>query len=133
MEQIVSCALFVGADSWAKTFSALVGLPTYVFDAIKGGDWRGVKDPSDFVFLDPWDCLQVVSGLDALRDCLTRDQHRAQQPTPEAGGSRTAHVAFRLPGITRMTLRTIASGASSAGLIIQRCSGTLAMRTVPIC
>jgi glycosyltransferase involved in cell wall biosynthesis/tetratricopeptide (TPR) repeat protein/SAM-dependent methyltransferase len=94
MEQILSCALFVGADSWAKTFSALAGLPTYVFDAIKGGDWRGIKDPSDFVFLDSWDCLQVVSGLDALKDCLTRDQRHARPPAPETGSSRTAHVAW---------------------------------------
>ncbi|MGD0058527.1 MAG: glycosyltransferase [Verrucomicrobiia bacterium] len=95
MDQIARCALFVGADSWAKSFAALTGMPTYVFDAIKCGDWKGLKDPSDFVFLDPWDSLQVVSGLEALKDCLTRQPRRIHTPaSPGGGSSQTVHVAW---------------------------------------
>ena len=94
MEHIAASELFVGADSWAKTFAALAGIPTFVFDAIKGRDWQGFKDSSDFVFLDPWECLHVVSGLEALKDCLTRGHRSPPQPPPEIHGSHTVHVAW---------------------------------------
>ena len=98
MEHITSSALFVGADSWAKTFSTLAGVPTIVFDAIKGKDWRGRKDPSDFTFLDPWDCLQVVSGLEHCKDVLVRNSANhhgnAKSALMERRYDETLHVAW---------------------------------------
>jgi len=72
MEWIANSAALIGADSWAKTFSALLGLPTLVFEPLKGADWAGRKDPSDFVFLDPWSCVTVVNNLDACRHTFDR-------------------------------------------------------------
>lgn len=91
MEQIASSALFVGADSWGKTFAGLAGIPTYVFEASKGLDWRGQKDPSDFIFLDPWDNITVVSGLAHFKEALAGAPRREQ---PAALGQHTTHVAW---------------------------------------
>ena len=118
MDQIAGSARFVGADSWAKTFAALAGVPTIVFEAIKGRDWRGQKDPSDYVFLDPWECLQVVSGLEALKDVFTRRDGGAQlpgAPTVVTAAS-TVHVAWEgtftdngsLSHVNRELTRTLA-------------------------
>ena len=92
MEQIASSELFVGADSWAKTFAALAGVRTIVFEAIKSLDWNGQKDPSDYIFLDPWDCIQVVSGLEHCQDVLTRGQ--AKSTDALVANPQTVHVAW---------------------------------------
>jgi hypothetical protein len=73
MEVISTCDLFVGADSWAKTFSALCGIPTIVFPSTKGKDLIGWKDPSDYIFLDPWKDIYVLqdnfeSTFEKVRD-----------------------------------------------------------------
>lgn len=103
MEQIAGSAIFVGADSWAKTFAALAGVPTFVFEAIKGRDWRGLKDPSDFVFLDPWDNITVVVGLEHLKDLFTREAVAAvydrrrdatESALTERRYNQTVHVAW---------------------------------------
>lgn len=61
MEIIAAGDLFIGADSWGKTFSALCGIPTIVYPSIMGDDLKGWKDPSDYIFIDPWDTIHKVS------------------------------------------------------------------------
>ena len=72
MEIIANSAMLVGADSWAKTFSALAGVPAIVFESLKGADWNGRKDPSDFVFLDPWEGITVVNNLEHCQSAFER-------------------------------------------------------------
>ena len=67
MRVIGQCAGLVGADSWAKTFSALVGIPTLVFEAVKGADLAAWKDPSDWVFIEPWPSIKMIRSLDEFR------------------------------------------------------------------
>lgn len=63
MEEIGRCVGLVGADSWAKTFSALAGLATIVFEPIKGPDLKGWADPADNVFIKPWPLIRMVKDL----------------------------------------------------------------------
>jgi glycosyltransferase involved in cell wall biosynthesis/tetratricopeptide (TPR) repeat protein len=72
MEHIANSAALIGADSWAKTFSALAGVPTIVFEPLKGVDWVARKDASDFVFIDPWDAITVVKNLEQCRSVFPR-------------------------------------------------------------
>ena len=67
MQLIAASDFFVGADSWGKTFSALAGIPTFVFHALRGDDLKNWKDASDYVFLDPWDEITVVKDFKAFR------------------------------------------------------------------
>ncbi|HTB82963.1 MAG TPA: glycosyltransferase, partial [Candidatus Sulfotelmatobacter sp.] len=67
MRVIGECAGLVGADSWAKSFSALVEIPTLVFEPIKGADLGGWKDPSDWVFIEPWPSIKMISSLEDFR------------------------------------------------------------------
>ncbi|HEY5234454.1 MAG TPA: glycosyltransferase [Verrucomicrobiae bacterium] len=72
MEHIANSAALIAADSWAKTFSALAGIPTLVFEPLKGVDWVARKDASDFVFIDPWDAITVVKNLEQCRNVFAR-------------------------------------------------------------
>ena len=67
MELIAASDFFIGADSWGKTFSALAGIPTFVFHALRGDDLKDWKDASDHVFLDPWDEITVVKDFKEFR------------------------------------------------------------------
>jgi glycosyltransferase involved in cell wall biosynthesis/Tfp pilus assembly protein PilF/SAM-dependent methyltransferase len=67
MRVIGECAGLVGADSWAKSFSALAEIPTLVFEPIKGADLSAWKDPSDWVFIEPWPAIKMISSLDDFR------------------------------------------------------------------
>ena len=67
MKVIGQCAGLVGADSWAKTFSALAEIPTLVFEPIKGADIAAWKDPSDWVFIEPWPSIKMLRSLDEFR------------------------------------------------------------------
>ncbi|MBI1178019.1 glycosyltransferase [bacterium] len=80
MEWIASSKVFVGADSWGKTFAALRGIPTIVFDSLRGADWTGKKDASDFVFIDPWSDITLVRSFDEFRK--TFQKAIAKQPAP---------------------------------------------------
>ncbi|HEX3857848.1 MAG TPA: glycosyltransferase [Verrucomicrobiae bacterium] len=64
MAHIANSAALIAADSWAKTFSALAGIPTLVFEPLKGADWIARIDASDFVFVDPWDAITVVKNFE---------------------------------------------------------------------
>ncbi|MHB8578570.1 MAG: glycosyltransferase [Ignavibacteriaceae bacterium] len=59
---IASSDLFIGADSWGKTLSALAGIPTIVFRSFYGDDLKDWKDNSDYIFLDPWKNITVVNN-----------------------------------------------------------------------
>lgn len=78
MTHIARSAALIGADSWAKSFSALAGVPTIVFEPLKGADWAGCKDPSDFVFIEPWPCIRMVKSLAQCFEALDR---RVKAPT----------------------------------------------------
>ncbi len=67
MHLIGHCAGLVGADSWAKTFSALAEIPTLVFEPIKGADLISWKDPSDWVFIEPWPQIKIIRSLEEFR------------------------------------------------------------------
>jgi FkbM family methyltransferase len=89
MEEIGRSAVLIGADSWAKTFAGLARVPTIVFEPIKGADWVGKKDLSDFVFLEPWDSIKVVKDL---AQCLQRfDQMIAKIPSDRVSSKNTGH------------------------------------------
>ncbi len=61
MNIIAAADLFIGADSWGKSFSALCGIETIVFPAIVGSDLNGWKDHTNYVFIDPWERISVVN------------------------------------------------------------------------
>lgn len=67
MRCIGECVGLVGADSWAKTFSALAKIPTIVFEPLRGTDIANWKDPSDWVFIEPWSEIKMVRSLDDFR------------------------------------------------------------------
>ncbi|GAB4332177.1 MAG: hypothetical protein Kow0037_09480 [Calditrichia bacterium] len=62
MGLVAGADLFIGADSWGKTLSALLNIPTIVFHSVRGEDLRDWKDASDFVFLDPWPEIAIVQN-----------------------------------------------------------------------
>ncbi len=84
MTHIARAAALVGADSWAKSFSALAGIPTIVFEPLKGADWAGLKDPSDFVFIEPWPSIQMVKNLAQCTEALNRCVKGAPKAPPAA-------------------------------------------------
>ena len=75
MTLIASSDLVVSADSWAKTFSALLGIPTCVFPPISVGSYRPDDDASANVFLYPWPSIAVTPTLDSLLRYLPTPNH----------------------------------------------------------
>jgi glycosyltransferase involved in cell wall biosynthesis/Tfp pilus assembly protein PilF len=67
MQCIGRCAGLVGADSWAKTFSALAEIPTLVFEPLKSADIITWKDASDWVFIEPWPAIKMIRSLEDFR------------------------------------------------------------------
>ena len=78
---IGQCAGLVGADSWAKTFSALAEIPTLVFEPVKGADLAAWKDCSDWVFIDPWPCIKMIRTLEDFKQAF--DARIAKVPGTE--------------------------------------------------
>ena len=60
--------VFIGADSWGKTFAALCGIPTYVFKPPRGEDLKDWDDPSEFVFLRPWKSIILVEDFEDFQE-----------------------------------------------------------------
>jgi FkbM family methyltransferase len=56
----------VGADSWAKTFSALAQVPTFVFPPIYSDGRFQLENPSANIFLKPWKSIKVITSLEEL-------------------------------------------------------------------
>jgi glycosyltransferase involved in cell wall biosynthesis/ADP-heptose:LPS heptosyltransferase/ubiquinone/menaquinone biosynthesis C-methylase UbiE/Tfp pilus assembly protein PilF len=84
MKLIGRCAGLVGADSWAKTFSALANIPTIVFEPLKGADLCTWKDASDWVFIEPWPAIQMVKSLDGFRRAFDTRIAKIVAETPAA-------------------------------------------------
>lgn len=79
MNIIASSDLLIGADSWHKSFSGLAGVPAIVFQALTGPDLAGLwKDSSEYVFIDPWDNICLISTFEEFQKTFTeiRDKGR---------------------------------------------------------
>ncbi len=72
MELIAGSDIFIGADSWGKTFAALAGIKTFVFKPITGNDLKDWTDPSEFVFIKPWPEITVVKNFNELKKHLLK-------------------------------------------------------------
>ncbi len=64
---IRNARLFIGADSWGKTFAALCEIPSIVFHSLRGEQRNGLPEVGDNVFLKPWPSISVVNEVDELR------------------------------------------------------------------
>lgn len=65
MELISGSQLLIAADSWHKTFAALAGVTSIVFQSVTGEALRhNWKDSSEFVFIDPWEKITLVHDMD---------------------------------------------------------------------
>jgi glycosyltransferase involved in cell wall biosynthesis/2-polyprenyl-3-methyl-5-hydroxy-6-metoxy-1,4-benzoquinol methylase/tetratricopeptide (TPR) repeat protein/GT2 family glycosyltransferase len=97
MEQIGASDILVGADSWAKTFSALANVPTIVFEPLRGQDWICRKDPSDYVFVDPWPSITMVKDCDHFQTVFAKLAEEIKQgsasPRP-VNGAKPINVAW---------------------------------------
>lgn len=63
--------MLIGADSWAKSFFALLGKPTIVFAPMYNGvHSRDFVDASANIFLKPWRNINVVYGLEEIKFLL---------------------------------------------------------------
>ncbi|HTR40267.1 MAG TPA: glycosyltransferase [Pseudomonadales bacterium] len=92
MRCIGECAGLVGADSWAKTFSALANIPTVVFEPLKGVDIANWKDLSDWVFIEPWPAIKMVRSLEDFHRAF--DAHIAKIPGTVLPDARRARIAW---------------------------------------
>lgn len=73
MKLIASSDLFIGADSWGKTFAALAGICTIVFRPLRGEDLKNWVDASEFVFIRPWKKIKLVKNFKELRIELSKN------------------------------------------------------------
>ena len=71
MEIIKGSVALVGADSWAKTFSALAGKPTLVFPPTYDGVFSTSEDASGNVFLKPWQNITMCKSTQDLERFLS--------------------------------------------------------------
>lgn len=72
MKIIASSDLFIGADSWGKTFAALANVRTYVFKPQHGEDLKNWTDPSDYVFIKPWKKMKLIENSYDLKKDLEK-------------------------------------------------------------
>lgn len=72
----------IGADSWHKTFAAMAGKPTVVFESTLGHDMDNYVDASNFVFITPWKEIRFVRQFDeamkAVGSILEKDMNDVQ-------------------------------------------------------
>jgi ADP-heptose:LPS heptosyltransferase len=64
--------LVISADSWHKSFSALAGIPTIVYDSLRGHDISLYEDNSNHVFIRPWSDISLIHSDSEL--CSTVDR-----------------------------------------------------------
>ncbi len=67
MQLIASSDLCIAADSWHKTFAALCGINTIVFQAQRTEDFKNIQDSSEFVFIKPWRNLKLVRNINEFK------------------------------------------------------------------
>ena len=147
MKLIGRCGGLVGADSWAKTFSALAGIPTLVFEPIKGADIVSWKDASDWVFIEPWPSIKMIRSLVDFRRAF--DSRIAKIPGAEPQSHSRPAIAWegsfldygslshinreitaRLSATLDLTCvgRDVLSGRATADPDMQRFAGKLAAK-----
>ncbi|MBP8696457.1 MAG: glycosyltransferase [Syntrophobacterales bacterium] len=123
LQLIAGSDFFVGADSWGKTFAALAGIPTFVFHAVRGDDLKGWKDPSDHVFLDPWEEITVVKDLDDFRRAFDAALHARASSTDDLKirweGSQFVHHSLALVN-RELCSRLIAGGCELSVIPYER-------------
>ena len=90
MEIISGGDLFVGADSWGKTFAALLQRPALVLHSVGMEKVNGHEEVGDNVFLKPWPSIKVAkdgSDLVKLVAEWTKTLHERanEDPTPLTG------------------------------------------------
>ncbi|MCX7930018.1 MAG: methyltransferase domain-containing protein [Chlorobi bacterium] len=82
---LASADLVIAADSWHKTFSAMAGVPTIVFEPVVNHDLAFWKDSSANVFLAPWNNIHTVRTwrdfLDVFATMLPNECGIAFNPT----------------------------------------------------
>jgi glycosyltransferase involved in cell wall biosynthesis/Tfp pilus assembly protein PilF len=147
MKLIGQCAGLVGADSWAKSFSALAEIPTLVFEPLKSADLAAWKDSSDWVFIEPWPSIKMIRSLEEFRRAF--DARIAKIPGAEPQKKSKPVIAWEgsfldygsLSHINRELSSRIASsfdvtcvgpnvlsGRAQADPAMQRCAKKLAAR-----
>lgn len=72
MQLINGCDIFIGADSWGKTFSAIAQKKTFVFKPIVGKDLQNWNDVSENIFIKPWKNITLVKNFNELRKELLK-------------------------------------------------------------
>lgn len=99
MELIAGSDVFIGADTWGKTFSALASVPTIVFQSMTGFDLIGWQDSSEYVFIHPWRDISMVKDFREFREVFARHfpnmAARALTHTPSAKSSENARPGAR--------------------------------------
>ena len=70
-ELIASADCFIGSDSWAKTFAAFCGIPTIVFPSLFCGTHQPTNDPSNNVFLLPFENISLVYSVAECERVIT--------------------------------------------------------------
>lgn len=87
---IASADLVIAADSWHKTFAAMAGIPTIVFEPLRNHDLAFWRDSSNAAFIEPWSNIRLVRSWDealhaiteALAKWTTTTLPRRKVPTP---------------------------------------------------
>lgn len=72
MELIANSDIFIGADSWGKTFAALAGIKTFVFKPLRGNDLKNWIDASEYVFIKPWKEITLIENFNELKKHLLK-------------------------------------------------------------
>lgn len=67
--------LVISADSWHKSFSALAGVATIVYDSLRGHDISLHEDTSSYVFIDPWSDITLIHNDTELCSTVDRILH----------------------------------------------------------
>jgi ADP-heptose:LPS heptosyltransferase len=67
---LASADLVIAADSWHKTFAAMAGVPTIVFEPLKNHDLAFWFDSSHAAFIHPWKNIQLVRSWNEARRAI---------------------------------------------------------------
>ncbi len=78
----------VAADSWHKTFAALLGKPTLLFLPLLGGPARFVPDVSQEVFIHPWRSIVPLKGWEDYARAAGRIAPAGKPGAPRRRGTR---------------------------------------------
>lgn len=72
MQLVASADLVIGADTWAKSFSALGEIPTIVFESLRPAKYKNWKDPAESIFIDPWKSITKVTNFENFKKLLLK-------------------------------------------------------------